>query len=259
VPYRFRTRSCAAIALAAGALSATPGPARAAFGDRVLREGSHGKHVRVLQRWLTVVGFPTHVDGAFGASTRRSVRRYEVRQLLHVDGVVSRLQAQGLRVRAISVNTVRAAELPTAAQSGYTDSPHAVIGPDGRTALVPVSAPAQVRDAILAANRLVNKPYVYGGGHGSFAEQAGYDCSGTVSYALHGAGLLDVPLASGALTTFGADGPGQWITTYANAGHAYAVIAGLRLDTSGAGEEGPRWRPEPRPSGGYVVRHPQGL
>jgi hypothetical protein len=122
-----------------------------------------------------------------------------------------------------------------------------------------VSAPAQVRDAILAANRIVDKPYRYGGGHGAGFEHAGYDCSGTVSYALHGAALLGVPRDSGGLTTFGADGPGRWITVYANAGHAYVVIAGLRLDTSGAGEEGPRWRPEPRSAGGYVVRHPQGL
>ena len=118
--------------------------------------------------------------------------------------------------------------------------------------------PAQVRDAILAANRIVGKPYLWGGGHGSF-EARGYDCSGTVSYALHGAGLLDAPLDSGGLTAFGADGPGQWMTVHANAGHAYIVIAGLRLDTSGAGGKGPRWRPEPRTAGGYAVRHPQGL
>jgi hypothetical protein len=258
VPHRARPRACAAIAVVAGALGATPVPASAAFGDRVLREGSHGRHVRVLQRWLTVTGFQTHVDGAFGPSTGRSVRRYERLHGLRVDGLVSSLQAQGMRVRVIGVRAMEAATLPTAAEAGMTDGPNAVLAPDGRTALVPVSAPQQVRDAISAANRIVGKPYRWGGGHGSF-DAAGYDCSGTVSYALHGAGLLDTPLDSGALTAFGTDGPGQWMTIYANAGHAYVVIAGLRLDTSGAGEEGPRWRPEPRPADGYAVRHPQGL
>jgi hypothetical protein len=254
-----RPRACAAIVVVAGAFGATPAAADAAFGDRLLREGSHGRHVRALQRWLTVVGHPTHIDGAFGAGTRRSVRRYERAQRLHVDGVVSSLQAQGLRVRVIAARARAAATLPTIAESGYTESPNAVLAPDGRTALVPVTAPPEVRGAILAANSLVNLPYRYGGGHGSFVQDSGYDCSGTVSYALHGAGLLDVPLDSGGLTAFGADGPGRWMTTYANAGHAYAVIAGLRLDTSGSGEEGPRWRPESRPADGYTVRHPPGL
>jgi peptidoglycan hydrolase-like protein with peptidoglycan-binding domain len=258
VPYRARPRACAAIVVVAGAFGATPAAASAAFGDRVLREGSHGQHVRALQRWLSVVGHPTHVDGAFGAGTRSSVRRYERAQRLRVDGVVSSLQAQGLRVRVIAARARAAATLPTLAESGFTDGPGAVLAADGRTALVPAAAPAQVRDAILAANRLVSLPYRYGGGHGSF-EDSGYDCSGTVSFALHGAGLLDAPLDSSGLTAFGTRGPGRWITTYANAGHAYAVIAGLRLDTSGSGEEGPRWRPQSRPSGGYTVRHPPGL
>jgi cell wall-associated NlpC family hydrolase len=258
VPNRARPRACAAIVVVAGALGATPGPAAAAFGDRTLRKGSNGQHVRVLQRWLTAVGHPTHADGAFGASTRRQVRRYERAQRLRVDGVVSPLQAQGLRVRVIAARARAAATLPTPAESGVTDGPNAVLGPDGRSALVPVSAPAPVRDAIAAANRIVTRPYRYGGGHGSF-EDGGYDCSGTVSYALHGAGLLATPRDSGGLTSFGADGPGRWMTVYANGGHTYIVIAGLRLDTSGAGEEGPRWRPEPGTTEGYVVRHPAGL
>ncbi|HUR86016.1 MAG TPA: peptidoglycan-binding protein [Solirubrobacteraceae bacterium] len=257
--HRFRPRACAAIVVLAGAFGSIPAsPADARFGDRVLRAGSHGKHVEVLQRWLTVVGVRTRVDGSFGRRTTRSLRRYEREHRLTVDGVLSPLQAQGLRVRAIAARAVQAATLPTAEQAGFTEAQNAVIGPDGRTALVPVSAPPQVRDAILAANKIVSRPYRYGGGHGRF-EDSGYDCSGTVSYALHGAGLLSVPRDSGGLTTFGAAGPGEWMTIYANAGHAYIVIAGLRLDTSGAGEEGPRWRPEPRSPAGYVVRHPRGL
>jgi peptidoglycan hydrolase-like protein with peptidoglycan-binding domain len=249
---------CAASIVLAGVFAASPAPASAALANQFLREGSHGQPVRALQRWLTVVGHPTHVDGRYGPSTRRSVRRYERAQRLRVDGVVSPLQAEGLRVRVIGERARQAATLPTAAEAGLTDAPNAVLAPDGRTALVPVSAPAQVRDAILAANRIVGKPYRWGGGHGSF-EDGGYDCSGAVSYALNGAGLLGAPRDSGGLTTFGAAGPGQWMTVYANSGHAYVVIAGLRLDTSGSGEDGPRWRPEPRSAGGYVVRHPQGL
>jgi hypothetical protein len=140
--------------------------------------------------------------------------------------------------------------------------------PDG-TAAAPADAPPQVQQAIWAANRIVGKPYVYGGGHGAF-KSAGYDCSGTVSYALHGGGLLKTPLASGSFMAWGAKGPGLWITVFANPGHAYATIAGLRLDTSAAGvtrknttnalalQSGPRWRPALRDSRGYKQRHPLG-
>ena len=259
MPHPARPLACAAIVVLAGAFAAAPAtPADARFGDRVLRAGSHGKHVRVLQRWLTLVGVRTRVDGSFGGRTTRSLRRYERAHRLKGDGILSPLQAQGLRVRAIAAHAVDAATLPTTAESGYTESPNAVLAPDGRTALVPVSAPPQVRDAIIAANKIVSKPYRYGGGHGTF-DDSGYDCSGTVSYALHGAGLLGRPRDSSGLTTFGTDGAGRWMTIYANSGHTYIVIAGLRLDTSGAGEEGPRWRPEPRSPEGYVVRHPAGL
>ena len=95
---------------------------------------------------------------------------------------------------------------------------------------------------------------MYGGGHGSF-ESSGYDCSGSVSYALHGGGLLSAPLDSTGFMTWGDSGPGQWITVYSNPGHAYAVIAGLRFDTSGAP---PRWQTGARDSAGYVATHPPG-
>jgi peptidoglycan hydrolase len=112
--------------------------------------------------------------------------------------------------------------------------------------------------AIRAGNKLQDKPYRYGGGHRSFADSA-YDCSGTVSFALHGAGLLDAPLASGGLMTWGRAHRGRWITVYANAGHAYMVIAGLRLDTSGSGGRGPRWQTAGRSSASFVARHPRGF
>jgi hypothetical protein len=141
--------------------------------------------------------------------------------------------------------------------------------PDG-TAAAPSDAPPQVQHAIFAANRLQHKPYIYGGGHARF-RSPGYDCSGTVSYALHGGRLLRSPLDSSSFMSWGARGPGQWITVYTNPGHAYAVIAGLRLDTSRYGvvasrrvapsalESGPRWRPTLRPSTGFSARHPVGF
>jgi hypothetical protein len=132
------------------------------------------------------------------------------------------------------------------------------MSPDGRTAIAPDSAPQQVKDAVAAANSITNKPYKYGGGHGSWTD-SGYDCSGAVSYALHGGGLLDKPMDSSELESFGASGPGQWITVYANSGHTFVVIGGLRFDTSGTGEDGPRWRTESRSTSGYVVRHPDGF
>jgi hypothetical protein len=143
--------------------------------------------------------------------------------------------------------------------------------PDG-TAAAPADAPPQVQQAIWAANQIQDKPYIYGGGHRSFTA-AGYDCSGTVSYALHGGGLLSAPLDSGRFMSWGMAGAGQWITVFTNPGHAYVVIAGLRLDTSAAGvtraaklsgftkalQSGPRWRPTQRSSHGYKKRHPVGF
>jgi cell wall-associated NlpC family hydrolase len=125
-------------------------------------------------------------------------------------------------------------------------------------AYAPAGAPRAVVRAIKAANKLQNKPYLYGGGHKSFVDTA-YDCSGTVSFALHGAKLLSSPLPSGALMQWGMAGAGTWITVYANPGHAYAVIAGLRLDTSGTGGRGPRWQTVQRDPAGFVARHAAGL
>jgi cell wall-associated NlpC family hydrolase len=129
----------------------------------------------------------------------------------------------------------------------------------GRMAIAPAGAPAEVERAISAANAIVGRPYVWGGGHGSWNDD-GYDCSGAVSYALGGAGLLGAPVDSSALMKWGEPGPGKWITVYANPGHTYAVIAGLRWDT--AGEQrgtGPKWHAESPYPAGYVARHPPGL
>jgi cell wall-associated NlpC family hydrolase len=239
-----RWRSACALALAAP-LILTATPAQAAFGDRTLHMGQRGGDVRVLQSLLTRLGQPTGVDGVFGRGTRRSVRRYERTEELRVDGRVSRVQARGMKRRAQPV--APAQELPRATLSA-----------DGRTAVAPAGAPPQVVDAIAAANRITRKPYRYGGGHGRFRD-SGYDCSGAVSFAMHGAGLLASPLDSTGFMSWGRRGRGNWITVYANGGHAYTVIAGLRFDTSGRGERGPRWRPESRSPRRFVARHPTGF
>jgi cell wall-associated NlpC family hydrolase len=129
-------------------------------------------------------------------------------------------------------------------------------------AYAPSQAPDSVKQAIWAANKIIGRPYVYGGGHASFTSK-GYDCSGTVSYALHGGGLLSSPMASGDFFNWGKSGRGKWITLYTNSGHMYAVIAGIRLDTSSAddprGLDGPRWRPVRGSNAGFKIRHPRGL
>ena len=138
-----------------------------------------------------------------------------------------------------------------------TAGPTAIL--TGTLASAPRSAPPAVKAAIAAANSITATPYVWGGGHGSFYSY-GYDCSGAVSFALYGAGLLDTPLTSGSLESYGEEGPGRWITIYANASHTYMTIAGLRFDTAGNpdGVSGPRWHVEPPYPDGYVVRHPVG-
>ena len=137
---------------------------------------------------------------------------------------------------------------------------------DGRL-IAPASAPRRVKRVIRAANRIVEKPYIYGGGHKPFRRgrlDRGYDCSGAVSHALHGGGFLRSPLPSGALMKWGQRGPGQWITVYAHGGHAYIVVAGYRFDTSMRDRDapgpstGPRWSKTLRKSSAFVARHPRG-
>jgi len=128
-------------------------------------------------------------------------------------------------------------------------------------AYAPSRAPQNVKNVIWAANNLRRKPYVWGGGHGSFQDY-GYDCSGSVSYALHGGGLLGAPLPSSELMRYGERGRGRWITIYSRRGHTFAVIAGLRFDTTDlgrGGDVGPRWYVDGRDTRGYVARHPAGF
>jgi cell wall-associated NlpC family hydrolase len=129
-------------------------------------------------------------------------------------------------------------------------------------AAAPMSAPVAIQSIIWAGNEIIGLPYIFGGGHGSFTSR-GYDCSGTVSFALHGSKLLSIPEDSSEFEGFGSHGAGRWVAIFANAGHAYMTVAGLRLDTSAADDptdqQGPRWRPLRTGNSGYTVRHPLGL
>jgi cell wall-associated NlpC family hydrolase len=221
------------------------------FGERVLKRGQSGSDVRTLQRYLTRVGVPTTADGQFGPRTAGSVRTWERRSDRRVNARVSRGEARRLRSEVgQGMQTQQAPAAPAGEE--------AALGPDGK-AIAPASAPQQVKDLIAAANRIHGKPYKYGGGHATWND-SGYDCSGAMSYALHGAGLLKHPRASGGFTTYGRAGKGTWITVYAHGGHGYLVVAGLRFDTgwNNAGK-GPRWSDVMRPSDGYAVRHPRDL
>lgn len=117
----------------------------------------------------------------------------------------------------------------------------------------PSAAPRRIKQVIFAANKITNKPYIYGGGHGSFYDR-GYDCSGAVSFALHGGNFLRRPLASGALMSWGKTGRGRWLTVFSNRGHAFLVVAGWRFDTSGTGGKGPRWHRTMSSTRGFKAR-----
>lgn len=257
-----------ALALAGAASAATPssGGASAAdathyagdsrhLGDRWLREGMTGHDVRVLQQFLGFAGFPTHITGTFDAATMRSVEAFQRRQHLTANGIVTKVVANDLR------KAVAAAE--------NADRPTGVIRINGDgTATAPVGAPSKVLAAVAAANRIIDTSYCYAGGHGSWNDSC-YDCSGSVSYVLHGAGLLSEPEDSTDLESYGQPGPGTWITIYADSEHTWIVIAGRAFDTADfggpniPGGTGPRWRSNPTGNladgGDYIVRHPTGL
>jgi hypothetical protein len=190
-----------------------------------------GREVRIAQRHLGIAA-----DGVFGPGTLSAVQAFQRRHGLTADGIVGPATWSALGIHG------RHPVLKRGGGHGGGESP----------------AQRAVRRAIAAGNRIAHYPYRYGGGHGSFHD-SGYDCSGSVSYVLHAAGRLRSPLDSSALMSYGAPGPGRYITIYANPGHAYMVVRGRRFDTSARGEAGSRWSREGRSSGGYVVRHPPGL
>jgi hypothetical protein len=204
--------------------------ARAAAGGVTVR--TRGASVRLLQSHLGVT-----VDGVYGPGTARAVRRFQRAHGLTADGVVGPATWAALGIPGRHPVLKRAHLRGRPAQPGL---------------------PVAVLRAVAAANRIAGFPYRFGGGHRSFHD-SGYDCSGSVSYVLHGAGRLGRPLDSGELMSWGAPGRGRWITVYANPGHAYMVIRGRRYDTTGRSETGSRWQRADRSSAGYVARHPVGL
>jgi hypothetical protein len=207
-------------------------PATAQAAAKPLKKGSKGPRVRKAQRWLGI-----HADGIFGSGTRRAVKAFQRRHGLTADGIVG--PATWAALGHASITTVL--------KRSRAGSPSR-----------PGGLPIRVRRIIAAGNRIADKPYKYGGGHGRW-EDSGYDCSGSVSYALHGAGYLNSALTSGGFMSWGSPGKGRWVTIYAAPGHVYMVVNGRRFDTTGRSESGTRWQASDRSAAGYVVRHPPGL
>jgi cell wall-associated NlpC family hydrolase len=253
----------------AGALASEPNHTPDASGQPAMRAVGH----------TLLAALATGMAGHAVASIRDSLAMLDAR-----NRVEARMQRQASAEpdqppTAAEVATDPSSLPPASAGSNGTVVPHAT-GLDGErvfahtrasadpeatailltgVALAPPNAPESVQGAINAANTIVGRPYIWGGGHGSFYSH-GYDCSGSVSFALFGGGLIPRPLTSGELEHWGAPGPGKWITVYANGGHTFAEIAGLRWDTVGDEQgTGPRWHLAPTATAGFVVRHPPGL
>jgi cell wall-associated NlpC family hydrolase len=219
------------------------------MGDRILRQGMSGHDVRVLQDYLTRAGYPTMVDGQFGPGTKRGVIAFQRAHHLRADGVVTWDVSQALRAAVAAAP--RSSPPSYASATGRATISHGL-------AVAPANAPQVIKDVIAAGNQIAFKPYIYGGGHGSW-NAAGYDCSGSVSYALHGGGLISSPEDSGSLESYGRSGPGRWITIWTNSGHVYMYVAGLRFDTSAQSSTGgSRWTTQSRSNAGFIERHPTG-
>ncbi len=250
-------RSLPALAVAAFSLIPAADALAAQYATRTLKVGASGSDVRALQRYLDRAGFDTSVDGQFGPATRRSVVGFETAEQRRANGAASRGEQRLLKSRA------EAAQAAPPAPDGYTtpapetQTEKAYLGSDG-LAVAPASAPDEVKAIIAAGNEIATKPYKYGGGHARWND-SGYDCSGSVSYVLHAAGLLDSPLDSTAFMRWGERGRGEWVTVRTNPSHAYLIVAGLRFDTSARKATGNRWSARMRSASGYTARHPEGL
>jgi peptidoglycan hydrolase-like protein with peptidoglycan-binding domain len=240
-------RKLPAVAVAVLSLTITADAVGAGYATRTLQVGSSGSDVRALQRYLDRAGYDTNADGAFGPATRRSVAAFEVAEQRRVNGRASRAEQRMVRARA-SAAAPAEPEAPT--EEAYLTADGVAVAPD--------SAPDEVKAIIEAGNAIATKPYKYGGGHGRWND-TGYDCSGSVSYVLHAAGLLDRALDSTEFMSWGESGRGTWVTIRTNPSHAYMIVAGLRFDTSARKQTGSRWSEQMRSASGYRGRHPDGL
>jgi peptidoglycan hydrolase-like protein with peptidoglycan-binding domain len=212
----------------------------------VIHQGAKGSWVRTLQSDLTFLGYPTTIDGQFGSSTTQSVNQFKSAHGFTPDGIMG---SQAWSVLLQAVKQIEAA--PTM---------KARLNRNG-SVTAPSSAPPIIQTMIAAGNRIATKPYCYAGGHGRWNDSC-YDCSGSVSYVLHAAGLLSVSEDSTQLESFGSRGPGRWVTIWANAGHTYMEIAGMFFDTAAQGSNAlnDRWAVHNiEDNSAFVVRHPTGL
>jgi peptidoglycan hydrolase-like protein with peptidoglycan-binding domain len=241
----------------------------AKFGQRTIRPGMKGQDVETLQENLARLGFNIAADGEYGPQTVSAVKKFQKTEDLPVNGLFSRHDALVLRkvVVANAAEVTGGAEANPALPPPVREDPSVPATAPGEKAQVtgdglavaPASAPQAVKDIIAAGNKIAKLPYRYGGGHNESFQDSAYDCSGSVSYALRGANLIDSPLPSGDLESWGQGGQGQWVTVYANSGHAFMTVAGLRFDTSGRTDSGSRWQKAMRDTSDYVARHPSNL
>jgi peptidoglycan hydrolase-like protein with peptidoglycan-binding domain len=235
----------------ASATSATP----AAAGSDTSSVTEAAVEANPIARLQQALHMP--VDGTFGPETEAAVRRLQARHGLTVDGVVGPATWS-----VIGVNNASTLTPPSSALSGFGPGRSDVADDTGSSSTSTAGgggeASGVVARVIAAADEIATRPYVYGGGHGSFQSE-GYDCSGSVSYALHGGGLLSSPEDSSGLESYGEAGPGKYITIYADAEHAWMTIDGRRFDTVALQETGDRWSDSMTSTAGYVVRHPDGL
>jgi cell wall-associated NlpC family hydrolase len=239
---------------------------------------------RVSRRRRTLLGFVAVVAAAVGLSACGEAERPSSGSSAAADATIEPLPTRKTKAQAVEPVAGESAEyaaLPTEEPgSEPTPSPAGASAPLGKRttgngpsgdaaisqaevrkegiALPPIEAPEAVRRIIEAGNQIARTPYLWGGGHGKWLDK-GYDCSGSVSYALAAAGLLNGPLASGPLMGWGKPGKGKWVTIYTNPGHVFLVVAGVRFDTSGNRVTGSRWQASMRGTGGFVARHPPGL
>jgi hypothetical protein len=238
--------------------------AAAAMAAQAVLAACGGEHVAAMKPWLSPVPYfaPREPAASAARTTPPTTATGKPRSTAKAVTTGAAPDASAPGSGAPSDAEV-AAELRQAFKGGGADGVDTATLTADALATVPVTAPSPVAAIIQAGNQVAYKPYVYGGGHGGGPEgvftDSAYDCSGSVSYALASAGLVKEPMVSGALARWGAPGPGKWVTIYANGGHAFMVVAGLRFDTSGRSARGSRWQATARSVAGFTVRHPPGL